>query len=99
MLKLELDLEDEEEFEEIAWNGLYMFTSFVLFGSIPVLSFLFAGMAGLEDDLMALFWISAAFSIVTLFLVGAYGAWICKMPILYSGVLTMCNGLCAAGIA
>lgn len=38
MMKLELELDDEDEFDEIAKDGLIMFCSFVFFGALPVLS-------------------------------------------------------------
>lgn len=38
MLKLELELDDEDEMDELIKDGLIMFCSFVVFGSLPVLS-------------------------------------------------------------
>jgi len=40
MMKLELEIDDEDEFDVIAKDGMIMFCSFVLFGALPVLSLL-----------------------------------------------------------
>jgi len=38
MIKLELELDDETEIDELVYDGLIMFCSFVIFGSIPLIS-------------------------------------------------------------
>jgi len=67
---LELGLQAPEEGDSSPWaKGAVTFGAFVLFGSVPLISFIVAAGAGAEGDL--LFGLCIAFTLATIFILGA----------------------------
>lgn len=91
MMLTEIGMLPADENESPALGGLVMFVSFIMFGSVPLLSYYFLGVKGVHP-----FVIATISSVVTLFILGAIKSRFVSKPALVGG-LTMVfqGGLCA----
>ena len=91
MMLTEIGMLPADKDENVAIGGIVMFLSFVLFGSVPLLSYYFLSFGGLTP-----FTIAAISSSVTLFILGAIKSRFVSKPPLTGGVWMMVQGgLCA----
>ena len=91
MMLTEIGMLPADENDSPALGGLVMFVSFVMFGSVPLLSYYLLAIDGVRP-----FTVAAVSSMVTLFVLGAFKSRFVSKPAL-SGGLTMVvqGGLCA----
>ena len=75
-------------------KGGVTFIAFVIFGSVPLLSYICANAAGAEGDL--LFGMCILFTLLTIFALGAVSGKFSQADIFKSGALMMVNGGLAA---
>ena len=94
MLVMELGLMPVEEDDNPWAKGFVTFCAFVLFGSVPLLSYIIANAAGAEGDL--LFGMCILFTLATIFLLGAVSGKFSQANIYWSGGSMMINGGLAA---
>lgn len=102
MCTVELEFMPPDDEENPAWNGFVMFTSFIVFGSVPMwLYVIFFGAGWTDSDSDGdRFGIACALTAVTLFLLGYVKALITRMgDAATSGGLMMLNGSLAAACA
>merc|ERR1719499_1860960 len=97
MLKLELCLEPQGSIEELMWEAITTFTSFIISGAIPLVTYFMVARTGLSQSYKML--TCCAVCAFVLFLIGAVPAHITKQPFLGSGLNTMINGMIAGAIA
>lgn len=98
MMVEELSLEVPDDPWGPLKEGVVTFLSFMAFGGIPVLVYVFSYVGKYENQ-GAIFGISCAFTVVALFLLGTMQARISKLPMLKNGVLIALNGTIAAAAA
>jgi len=102
MLVQELGIMPPDESESPAKNGLVMFCSFVVFGLVPLLSYLALSTVDFgsesEND-NALFGIACGLTAVALFVLGAIKSRFSTQTWYYSGLMVLVNGSIAAGAA
>lgn len=89
MMVVELGLMPPDDDSSPICNGLATFTSFIIFGSIPLISYLVSG----------LFWISCIFSVLTLAVLGGVKSTFTRANCIYSSIITIVNGIFSAGTA
>lgn len=95
MLVLELGLQAPEADDNSPWaKGAVTFGAFILFGSVPLLSYIIAAEAGVEGDL--LFGLCILFTLATIFILGAVSGHFSQANIYHTGFFMMCNGGLAA---
>lgn len=98
MMIVELGLQVPDEGENPIKNGLVTFTSFVVFGSVPMWIYLATWAASYHNN-QGVFGIACGFTAFTMFLLGATQARLTRQPILKTGTLMMLNGCFAAASA
>lgn len=91
MMLTEIGMLPPDENDSPALSGLVMFVSFILFGSVPLLSYYF-----LSFDSVGPFVVACTSSIVTLFVLGAVKSRFVSKPAAQGGlVMVLQGGLCA----
>ena len=91
MMLTEIGMLPADENESPFLSGLVMFVSFVLFGSVPLLSFYLLSFGGMRP-----FTIATISSTITLFILGAIKSRFVSKPALNGGVvMVLQGGLCA----
>lgn len=73
--------------------------AFDVFGSVPVLVYVVARVAGSQPDKNLLFGLAAVATAFTLFALGVTKASITKQKKVHSGCMMLANGSCAAAVA
>ena len=96
MLQLELGLDIPDN--NPAKEGLVTFTSFIIFGFVPVFFYIMF-YVGKYDNNNTIFGIIYLISGITMFGLGAMNAYITKQKWLRGGLMMMSNGLLAATCA
>lgn len=91
MMLTEIGMLPADENDSPLTSGLVMFISFVMFGSVPLLSYYLLSFGGMKP-----FTIASISSIVTLFILGAIKSQFVSKPPLTGGVtMVLQGGLCA----
>lgn len=91
MMLTEIGMLPADADENVAFGGIVMFLSFVLFGSVPLISYYFLSFGGLHPLTIA-----TMSSSVTLFILGAIKAKFVSKPKLMGGLtMVLQGGLCA----
>jgi|LauGreDrversion4_2_1035121.scaffolds.fasta_scaffold554252_1 VIT1/CCC1 family predicted Fe2+/Mn2+ transporter len=91
MMLTEIGMLPADKDENVAIGGIVMFISFVLFGSVPLLSYYFLSFGGLSP-----FTIATISSTITLFILGAIKSKFVSKPPVTGGMWMMLQGgLCA----
>jgi VIT1/CCC1 family predicted Fe2+/Mn2+ transporter len=91
MMLTEIGMLPADENESPALSGLVMFLSFVIFGSVPLLSYYLLSFGGIRP-----FTIATLSSVFTLFVLGAIKSRFVSKPALTGGfVMVLQGGLCA----
>lgn len=91
MMVMELGHMTPDKDDNPAKDGLWTFLSFILFGSVPILSYLFCWAAKYSNKQGA-FGISCAATAITLFCLGAVQGKISRLNVWKSGSLMLLNG-------
>jgi len=104
MLQEELGLEAPDDPWAAAKDGATTFVSFLVFGSVPLVVYVFCWVASLPEGARELpqavvFGIACAFTFVTLFALGALQGAITRLNIFYSGAYMASIGSLATGAA
>ncbi|GMI14740.1 hypothetical protein TrVE_jg7313 [Triparma verrucosa] len=101
MMVDELEVMPPEDTSDLWKEGLVTFLSFVVFGSVPLLAYIIAKLAGVdgEDDGDILFGVSIAATAVTMFMLGIVSGKFTKSNIWISGAKMLLNGGLAASAA
>ena len=101
MMVDELEVMPPEDTSDLWKEGLVTFLSFVVFGSVPLLAYIIAKLAGFdgEDDGDILFGVSIAATAVTMFMLGIVSGKFTKSNIWISGAKMLLNGGLAASAA
>ena len=89
MMIIELELMPPDPDANPIKNGVITFFSFLIFGSIPVITYIISG----------IFWVSVLFTLITLGILGAVKAKFIKAPFLTTILNTIFNGALSAGLA
>ncbi len=91
MMLTEIGMLPADEDENVFLGGIVMFFSFVLFGSVPLISYYFLSFGGLRPLTIA-----TMSSSVTLFILGALKAQFVSKPRINGGIIMVLQGgLCA----
>ena len=91
---LEHGMVDPEEEIELVKNGGVTFTSFIIFGSIPLLTFFI--ICHIDQNYYNIsFWVSTIVTCITMFLLGVCQAIICSQPVIKNGFTVMGSGIIA----
>jgi DNA damage-binding protein 1 len=91
MMLTEIGMLPADPDENLFIGGLVMFTSFIMFGSVPLLSYYFLSFGGMSP-----FQIATVSSSITLFVLGAIKSKFVSKPPLMGGVwMVVQGGLCA----
>lgn len=98
MMIQELDLVVPDEGDNPLKNGAVSFISFVIFGAIPLIPYIFFYISD-YDNKGGQFGIACAFTVVTLFMLGVSQALLIRQPWLKQGLLMILNGSLAAASA
>ncbi|KDO25655.1 hypothetical protein SPRG_08954 [Saprolegnia parasitica CBS 223.65] len=98
MMVEELHLMPVDEDDDPLMGGLVTFGSFVLFGSVPLLSYLVNLIPGITLTSEAALWGSSALTVLTLFLLGAVKGQYVGQKWYLSGMYMAINGTVAAGM-
>ena len=98
MMKMELDLEIPDENDNPIKEGLITGMSFILFGLIPVLTYLFFHISS-YSNYNTIFGINCLITILTLFSLGFIQAKITKQSWIKGGLLLTIHGSLASAIA
>eukprot|EP00929_Paragymnodinium_shiwhaense_P027630 TRINITY_DN1617_c0_g1_i5.p1 TRINITY_DN1617_c0_g1~~TRINITY_DN1617_c0_g1_i5.p1 ORF type:complete len:306 (-),score=95.15 TRINITY_DN1617_c0_g1_i5:777-1694(-) len=85
-----------DEFRSTCRKGLCMFLSFVIFGSVPLLTYIIARLFGHDVEDGTLFVLAAVSAALTMFTLGFVKGRLTKQPAIMSGVSVLLNGVAAA---
>jgi len=95
----EIGMLPPDEDAELWKEGLVTFGSFVIFGSVPLLTYVIAKIAGGDVDEDVLFLVACIATAITMFLLGVVKAKVTKGKVIESGLLMLLNGGLAATAA
>eukprot|EP00039_Didymoeca_costata_P019651 m.338385 g.338385 ORF g.338385 m.338385 type:complete len:304 (+) comp18401_c0_seq1:115-1026(+) len=96
MMVQELGMMTPDEDDSPLKQGLAMFVSFMIFGLVPLLSYLAFSTVASKDSL---FGIAIGLTIVALFALGAFSSRFNSRSWYSSGLWVLCNGVVAASVA
>ena len=97
-LPCELGFSAPDANESPAMDGVVTFVSFIVFGSVPMWSYVITYYSGYRES-SGVFGVACAFTALTMFLLGVTQAVITKQPRLVTGLLMTFNGSLAAASA
>jgi VIT1/CCC1 family predicted Fe2+/Mn2+ transporter len=99
LLEIEGVQVEEQSWVEPIKEGVVTFISFIIFGSVPLISFIFAPTKSRLTRPDVYFWISMGLTAVSLFALGALKNALVKKSMLKGGLIMLCQGGVATAVA